>query len=104
MIGEVGRSTPNLSPNPNPNPNPNPDPSRAPSPSPTSLGLLSGAYAFSPDGDPSNWRLSPDEAWEDHVSFDDCEGQKVFKRQRPGLVFDNLVLGTPSHLITGKPT
>lgn len=59
-----------------------------------------GAHAYSPDGDPGNWKLSHDEAWPTHLSYDDCGADAIVKRQRPGLIFDHET-GEPTHLLTG---
>jgi len=59
-----------------------------------------GAHAYSPDGQPENWKLSHDEAWPTFLYYDDCGADAIVKRQRPSLVFDH-VTGEPSHLITG---
>ena len=62
-----------------------------------------GAYAFSPDGLPESWRLSPEEAWTTYVAYDNCSVSAITKRQRPSLVFDDTT-GVPTHLITGVST
>jgi len=59
-----------------------------------------GAHAYSPDGQPDNWKLSPDEAWPTFLYYDDCGADSIVKRQRPSLVFDP-VTGEPTHLLTG---
>jgi len=59
-----------------------------------------GAYAYSPDGNPTNWRLSSYEAWNTHIAFDDCEGMSINKRQRPSVLLD-VHTGQPTHLLTG---
>ena len=38
-----------------------------------------GGYAFSTDG--FEWHHSTDEAWDNDLRFDDCEGQTLGKRQ-----------------------
>lgn len=60
-----------------------------------------GGYAFSPDG--VSWDLSTEEAWDVHLSFDDCGGQHLGKRQRGGLVFD-VNTGQPTHFVSGVST
>jgi len=62
-----------------------------------------GAYAFSPDGKPDNWRLSTEEAWQTHLPYDTCESDFIMKRQRPSLVFDPDT-DKPTHLLTGVAT
>ena len=62
-----------------------------------------GAYAFSPDSDGADWRLSPTEAWPTHLSFDDCSSTALVKRQRPSLTF-HATTGRPTHLLTGVAT
>merc|ERR1711862_1026893 len=54
-----------------------------------------GAHAYSPDGQPDNWKLSHDEAWPTFLYYDDRGADAIAKRQRPSLVFD------PE---TGEPT
>ena len=41
-------------------------------------------YAFSLDG--FNWTLSLEEAWDVDLTFDDCSGLTLGKRQRAALV------------------
>lgn len=63
-----------------------------------------GAYAFSPDGGPHSWRLSPVEAWDsDGLHFDNCSSRVVVKRQRPSLAFDPHS-GRPTHFLSGVAT
>jgi len=59
-----------------------------------------GAHAFSPDGQPDNWKLSHDEVWPTFLSYDDCGADAIVKRQRPSLVFDHET-GEPTYLLTG---
>jgi len=59
-----------------------------------------GAHAYSPDGQPDNWKLSHDEAWPTFLYYDDCGADAIVKRQRPSLVFDPET-GEPTHLVTG---
>lgn len=65
-----------------------------------------GAYAFSPDRNAANWRLSKNnEAWgEDFLVFDDCSATPIAKRQRPSLVFHPARDGVVLYLMTGVAT
>lgn len=59
-----------------------------------------GGFAFSAGLGAPHFSVSTDDAWDTHLTFDDCQSSPLAKRQQPSLLFHPKTK-KPTHLLTG---